>query len=438
MKRRNVLIGRRKSDGSWYVNRYENGKRRRTFHRSKREAEGEASRLRAEIAATGEAWTNLAAAERARMFDLWKECEKLGVDPFELVRLYRVGILKAPESRSLQAVLDEWITSKQAAKRSARYLKSMESVLRAFIKGRETMPVSAVRIPDVETWLASRPPAGRADTLGRLKIMFRFAVDRGYRHDNPCEKLDTPRRNPVSPSHLTPEQTGGCLAFLHNSYPRGLAWFVLTTLCGLRPEEAQQTTWAQIAIDNGSAHVVVEAQTSKMQLRRVVAPLAPAVEWLRMARELGSELPISAQVRRRTIDRLRKTLGLATWTKSLTRHTSATYWLAMDGNPLVIAEQLGHSVAELKTHYRALVTRSEAERFWSLCTVEAVLRGGRRHQPPRNDPKIRQPRIAGRGCHNRTPANTRRTGSETMAGGNAPAGPFSFPAGRREPFLAKG
>lgn len=50
----------------------------------------------------------------------------------------------------------------------------------------------------------------------------------------------------------------------------------------------------------------------------------------------------------------------------MTRHTAASYWLALDGNPVAVAEQLGHSVTELKTHYRALVTRAVAERFWSL------------------------------------------------------------------------
>jgi hypothetical protein len=54
------------------------------------------------------------------------------------------------------------------------------------------------------------------------------------------------------------------------------------------------------------------------------------------------------------------------WPKDLTRHTAASYWLAVDGNAVNVADQLGHSVAQLKTHDKALVTRADAERFWRL------------------------------------------------------------------------
>jgi integrase len=58
-------------------------------------------------------------------------------------------------------------------------------------------------------------------------------------------------------------------------------------------------------------------------------------------------------------------LGVS-WPKDITRHTAANYWLALDGNPVHIAEQLGHSVDQLKTHYKALVTCTDEERFWGL------------------------------------------------------------------------
>lgn len=41
-------------------------------------------------------------------------------------------------------------------------------------------------------------------------------------------------------------------------------------------------------------------------------------------------------------------------------------WLALDANPVHIAEQLGHSVDPSKTHDKALVTPADAERFRGL------------------------------------------------------------------------
>ncbi len=150
----------------------------------------------------------------------------------------------------------------------------------------------------------------------------------------------------------------------------------LATFCGLRPEEAERTTWDSIQIDGREAHVRVEAQTSKIRQRRIVTPLPAAVTWLKIAKESGSALPLTHQSRRRTIRRLRDALGWKAWPKDVTRHTAASYWLAKDGNPLAVAEQLGHSVAQLKSHYKALVTREDAERFWRL--IPAAVR---RQQP---------------------------------------------------------
>lgn len=67
---------------------------------------------------------------------------------------------------------------------------------------------------------------------------------------------------------------------------------------------------------------------------------------------------------RTAIRRLRDTLHWEEWSKNFTRHTAASDWLALHGNPVHIAEQFGHSVDQLKTHYKALVTRADAEPFW--------------------------------------------------------------------------
>lgn len=72
---------------------------------------------------------------------------------------------------------------------------------------------------------------------------------------------------------------------------------------------------------------------------------------------------MSSQVRRTAIRRLQDTFHWEEWPKEITRHTAVRYWLALDGNPLPIAEQLGHSVDRLNTHDRALVTRTDADRF---------------------------------------------------------------------------
>ena len=154
------------------------------------------------------------------------------------------------------------------------------------------------------------------------------------------------------------------MAWLETERSRAFGWFVLTTFAGLRPEEAEKTSWKEIDFQEG--WIRVEAQTTKVRQRRVVYPHATALLWLQRAKERSAELPIARQPRRRAIRGLRNLLGFAKWPKDVTRHSAATYWLAETGNAAQIASALGHSENVLRKNYMALVTKNEAQEFWQL------------------------------------------------------------------------
>ncbi|MBL9138668.1 MAG: hypothetical protein JNK85_22555 [Verrucomicrobiales bacterium] len=368
-KRRNISVRpiRRRGVVRWIVDRYEEGVRRRSFYTSRREAEAEASRMRQQADQVGSVWLSLPPNERDELLKFRQACIDRALPFWDLLRAYDTrDILVASASPKLKEVIKELVAAKENAGRSKRYTTVMKFILDGFAKGRESQRIAAITVADVEGWLSTKSLAGRPTFKSRVSTLFNFAVKRGYCRDNPCDVVEAPTPPRAAPSIFTVRQTARCLVFLRRRDPRALAWFVLSTLCGLRPEEAEQTTWNAVQIDNGEAHIRVEAQTSKVRQRRIVTPLPAAVAWLKIARDAGSELPLSSQVRRTAIRRLRDTLQWAEWPKDITRHTAASYWLALDGNPVHIAEQLGHSVDQLKTHYKALVTRADAERFWGL------------------------------------------------------------------------
>jgi len=453
---------------------------------TKREAELEAARLRQQVASGEAAWLGLPAEERDELLRFHGACAERGIGYWGLLRAYDPREIQlCTASPALSDVINELIAAKSAAGRSKRYTDILRVMLKGFAEGRSSQKISGITITDIDRWLEAKSLAGRRTYKSRLATLFNFAVKRGYLRDNPCDAVEVPAAPRSTPAILTVRQTARCLVFLQRREPRALGWFVLSALCGLRPEEAERTDRDAVQIDNGEAHVRVEAQTSKVRQRRIVTPLPAAVAWLKAARALarishrkcglfarppqkstrklsfgspprpahavgsfrgsglrreadltgrsrrsrdfsprnpssrktaplnrplpeihrgqeaphsvavvgqhrirfrvlisgavlpiarisgekcglGSELPITRQIRRSAMRRLRRYLGWEVWPKDVTRHTAASDWLALDGNPVAVAEQLGHSLAELKTHYRALVTRSIAERFWSL------------------------------------------------------------------------
>jgi integrase len=64
---------------------------------------------------------------------------------------------------------------------------------------------------------------------------------------------------------------------------------------------------------------------------------------------------------------LRKAAGLEQWPENCLRHSFASYHLAVHGDAVKTAAQLGHmSVKLIHDHYKALVLKFDSEKFWAL------------------------------------------------------------------------
>lgn len=352
----------------WVIDRSELGKRKRSFHESKAAAEAAASEIRAQKHAMGEAWLNLNAQDRNRLMAVWNKAVERGIDLEAFVNTAE----PVPETNpiTLGVAIEKLLEHARQGSRSERYVYQLGITLGLFAKGRQSANLSAIRAEDISSWLAGRSQWTRATYRQRLSALFRFAVQHAWIDRNPVERVASVRIVTGTPKILSVAQHQAVLRSLM-SRKRGLAWYVLSTMCGLRPDEAAKTEWKHVVLDTESPCIRVEAQTSKKRMRRVVYPLPTAIAWLRHAQHQKSELPLKEQPLRRARNAMKKVLGFSKWTQDLTRHTAASYWLAKIQDAAAVAESLGHTVEVLKTHYRAVVTREEAARFWAI-TPESV------------------------------------------------------------------
>jgi len=386
-----VTIGKRKvrKKTRWVVSYRENGKRKRVFFKSKEAANDAATSKRDQIGKYGAAWFDMNARDRQSLISIIGEAKTHGIDLQRLINdaKHRKQAKAAP---TLKATIDELIKAKEEAGRAEVYTESLRQTVEAFAEGRGSMPINEIEFTDVETFLKNNSDASRQTLRSRLSTLFKFAVKHGYRPDNPCDRLETLTITKPPPSIFTADQFKAALEFLNqpdtstrtvNCGPgkrrgavtyqmttiadrkRILPWFILSTCCGLRPQEADKTPGDAVNLDEG--WITVEAQTSKIRQRRVVYPLKEAVGLLRWALERG-KLPVDYSCRRRAIRALRDHLGFKAWPRDITRHTAATYWLAVCENAPVVALALGHSVDTMRKHYLALATRDEAARFWAV------------------------------------------------------------------------
>ena len=59
-------------------------------------------------------------------------------------------------------------------------------------------------------------------------------------------------------------------------------------------------------------------------------------------------------------------LGFTDWPKDVLRHSCASYLMALWQDAGRVAAELGKSVNILLRHYRELVRKEDAERFWRI------------------------------------------------------------------------
>jgi integrase len=339
---------------------HEAGKLRRKFFAGKEAAEAHAISLRGSTLGADQQFLVLPQVDKEKLMLLFKRCQERNIDLLGLLTSETTATAGTP---TLEDALTEMLLVKKKSGRADEYVGNLRIVLSQFTKGRERMLVNQITLHDVESFLNSHSIEYRSTLRSRLSTLFNYCVRRNYLTANPCSRLEAITVAHKPPSVLTFEETQKCLDWLQ-VHSRSLAWFALSTFVGLRPEEAEQTTWKDINFKEG--WVKVEAQTTKVRQRRVVYPLPMAMKWLQRAQKLKSDLPLDPQARRRHGKLLREVLGWKHWKKDVTRHTAASMWLATCGSTATVATALGNSESILRKNYMALVTKTEAQAFWQL------------------------------------------------------------------------
>ena len=216
-----------------------------------------------------------------------------------------------------------------------------------------------------KAFLYARTLEYRPTLRTRLSTRFNFAIRRGYFNGvNPCVRLEPFTIPDRTPQIFNLRGNRPMPGLVQNPPPLTFAWFVLSTYAGLRPEEAQKTRWEMINFEEG--WIRVEAQTSKVNQRRVVYPHPQALKLLKLARKLKSELPLTDGKLIVYRKFLTARLGMKQWPHDVTRHTAASMWLALTADAAQVANALGHSEGILHRNYKALVTKADAKQFWAL------------------------------------------------------------------------
>lgn len=307
-----------------------------------------------------------------RLGQVWQALATAAQALLEAARVMQGGSFSPCQTLSLPTIytsdctvseaVNDLLIAKARAERSDRYLRALKNSLGKFSKGRARQKLCEVTTTDIEEWLHSHGWAGRTQKgyLGDVATLFSFGIRRGYCTANPTKGVECSLVSHNPPGIHTPAEVASILALARETDLDLMRSLAIRYFAGLRASEAETLEEKNIRTDEGL--IEVTAAKSKTRRRRLVT-IAPALaSWL----ALGGELPLrTVSKRTRRFLALVRREGLP-WPGNAPRHSFCSYHLAMHESAAKTALQAGHSEQMLFAHYRALVTRPDAEKFWAI------------------------------------------------------------------------
>jgi integrase len=275
----------------------------------------------------------------------------------------------------------EVVAAKRSDRLSDRYLNDLKNRLAKFGETFDARPVATIEARELNDWLRglALSPTSRFNYRKVLMTTFEFAVERGYARDNPVVKTARGKVDHADPGILSPKEMR---ALLNAADPSIVPAVALAAFAGLRDAEISRMTWDRIDLAGG--HVKVDAAIAKTSSRRIIpisdnlrAWLAPFAQergpvrpsW-RVSYDLFRDARKAASIALNNVGGAESDL-LANWPNNALRHSFASYRMALVTNAAQVAEECGHSVQVMKTHYRELVTKVEAEAWFAVAPEKA-------------------------------------------------------------------
>lgn len=275
---------------------------------------------------------------------------------------------------------EEYGNAQKADRKSPYYLRDIKGRLARFGETFDKRKVATIETREIDDWLRGlgMAPTSRVNFRKVLRTAFEFAVSRGYARENPVVRTAEVKIDHPTPGILTPKEIA---ALLSVADPKVVPSLALAAFAGLRDAEVGRMTWDRIDLAGG--HLKVDAAIAKTSSRRIIpisdnlrAWLTPYAKKAGPIRGAGSVVyPLYQAARAAGAEKLKKAdeaaSNLEAWPHNALRHSFASYRMALVSNAAQVAEECGHSVQVMKTHYRELVTKADAEAWFAVAPVKA-------------------------------------------------------------------
>lgn len=263
---------------------------------------------------------------------------------------------------TVKKVVGEFMAAKKQDRLSAKYLKLMEQTLDKF-EARYTGPIATITTQQIDGWMrrGDFSVVTRNKWIVLFKDFFGFARQQGYLpklEPTAADSFKIARKGDTDVGIFKPDEME---KLLRAATTAALPVLAIGGFAGLRAAEIARLDWS--AVDLNRKLIELRAGQAKTASRRIVPISDNLAAWLAPLDRRG---PVAASYEAfRATRQIAKKVEVA-WTHNALRHSYISYRLAAVQNAAQVALEAGNSPTIIFKHYRELVTKEDAEKWFVI------------------------------------------------------------------------
>jgi site-specific recombinase XerD len=314
-------------------------------------------------------------------------------DADEAIRILKRHAIKHGIRRpKLRDIADEWVDRWNEQNRSVslgklfdQYLETRSQITQKhqqslrYTKERfhrlHTRKVSTLTKDDIDDALWKLPPASFNAHLNRVRSVLTFGQKHGYLTKNPASLVEPIKRPRQSVKILPVETVELMLRTAQAHTPELLPFLCVSLFTGARREETSKLLWDDFNLPDKK--LIVRAEISKTNQHRSIDLSDNLIAWLdtfnrkngkRVMANFTSETLVYSRSKLWELMRNSDSSLPKHPPHNALRHCYVSHYLSLHGPESIwsLTIQAGHTSQVMFRHYLNIVSRADAERYWSI------------------------------------------------------------------------
>jgi integrase len=348
----------------WQVACMLKGERIRETFPTLKEAETRAAQIRQQRDNEGAAAFALPAAARVEAVNCGEMLRPYNATITEAVTYYVEHVLAYRNAPPVSEIVKRMVAEAESAGRRETTVKDLRLRLERFSRTFGKRQLAGISLAELKQWLDDPTHTARTRINYATKVsqLYGYAIRHQWADVNLVERITRPTPEAGEPGIFTVEQAARLLE--HADEVGLLPYVAIGLFAGIRSAELLRLDWSAVKLSERA--VVVGAGIAKKRSRRVVEISDTLAAWLALCGKRRGPV-VDVPDFRKALNTLAKSADVTEWPQNGLRHSFASYHLAAYNDTVRTAFLMGHSNPRIvHDHYKALVQKSDAERFFAL------------------------------------------------------------------------